>query len=1243
MTQAMKETPGPDFGSKTGTLRAKPRVNPRFKSLIFLLGVLLPVGLIESASAQCAPRQVGTTTGGLGYPYQASLSGSGSTLYVAAFYQALSVLDVQDPAHPLVLGSTSGLAGLGFNSYSLAVQGNYVWLAGNRGLLRVDVSNPANPIPNEGGYIYGSTNYPYHSTYVTISGNFLYQITYTELRVWNVSTPTSPVHVSTIFFNAEPNNPQMCVVRDNVLYVTAGRQGLRMYNVSNPASPVLLGTYDTPGFARSLALQGSLAYVADGDVQVLDISNPMAPTFVRSFGPFWEGVSNVTISGSTLYVGGQINFGSWYQFLHLVDISNPATPTTLGTSYWGGESTPGIAVSPTGTLVYQPNNGLMIWDASHTLGVGGAETATSSWPAEASPVDVRGANHGTLIDGAAFAPAKVGQGFSLDGVNDHVEIPDSPSLRLQTFTLEAWVKMDNAANVPLQHIIAKPFSYNSDSFQIAVSQGRLMFGVAAGDYQDKTVWQTPASPSVPSGEFVHVAMTWDGATVRGYLNGALVATLNAGRSPILYDASPMLLGADYSYGKANFLDGIIDEATIWPCALTASQVQAIVDAQNAVPEIAVYNGPDTTSPELTDGQAGAVDFGNVQLTQSAQRQFTIRNAGTAALTISGVTFAGTHPTDFAASGVPASVAPGSTATFSVIFTPGALGVRGATLHIVDNDANENPFDFPITGNAVPLDTDGDGIPNTEDCCPGIPNAGQLDYDGDLLGDECDPDDDNDGVLDAQDVNPLNPNSDSDGDGIFDLAETTGGTNPLLADTDGDGSPDGVDAFPLDHLESVDTDHDGTGNNADTDDDNDGVLDATDAFPLNAGESVDTDGDMVGNNTDTDDDGDGVADAQDAFPLNAAESVDTDGDMVGNNTDTDDDGDGVADTADAFPLNPFESVDTDGDGIGNNTETDDDNDGVGDAFDADSLDPNSDSDGDGLTDSAETAAGINPLDTDSDNDGTGDAQDAFPLNGTESVDSDNDGTGNNADLDDDNDGTPDTSDAFLLNPAESTDSDNDGTGNNADPDDDNDGSTDVQEAAAGTNPLDSDSDDDGLNDGAETAAGTNPLDSDSDNDGLLDGTEVTHGYNPLDADSDDDGLSDGAEVAAGADPLDADTDDDGILDGTDPTPAAPGVPANFIEDRLCALIAYIEATALGNFDAKNANAQSGHRNALANQVRAVKAKVIAGDYDGAAAKLGGEVRAKVDGLAGPPDWMKAGQAKDHVRTEIDLMVSHLSYL
>ena len=92
----------------------------------------------------------------------------------------------------------------------------------------------------------------------------------------------------------------------------------------------------------------------------------------------------------------------------------------------------------------------------------------------------------------------------------------------------------------------------------------------------------------------------------------------------------------------------------------------------------------------------------------------------------------------------------------------------------------------------------------------------------------------------------------------------GGTIEIVADegaadSDGDGTPDASDPFPTDPDESVDSDGEGVGDNADTDDDNDGVIDEEDDFPLDPNETVDTDGDGVGDNADEDDDNDGLAD------------------------------------------------------------------------------------------------------------------------------------------------------------------------------------------------------------------------------------------------------------------------------------------------------------------------------------------------------------------------------------------------
>ncbi|MGB5437339.1 MAG: DUF4270 family protein [Maribacter sp.] len=52
--------------------------------------------------------------------------------------------------------------------------------------------------------------------------------------------------------------------------------------------------------------------------------------------------------------------------------------------------------------------------------------------------------------------------------------------------------------------------------------------------------------------------------------------------------------------------------------------------------------------------------------------------------------------------------------------------------------------------------------------------------------------DNDGVSDLFDIDPEDANSDTDGDGLTDSQETSGGTDPLNQDSDGDGINDGED-------------------------------------------------------------------------------------------------------------------------------------------------------------------------------------------------------------------------------------------------------------------------------------------------------------------------------------------------------------------------------------------------------------------------------------------------------------------
>ncbi len=81
--------------------------------------------------------------------------------------------------------------------------------------------------------------------------------------------------------------------------------------------------------------------------------------------------------------------------------TNTVTPTITPTATPTPTSTPGCI---------QPPAGLVIW-----------------WPGDGNANDFIGGNHGVVQNGAAFAPGLVGEAFSLDSVDDFVEVPDSPS------------------------------------------------------------------------------------------------------------------------------------------------------------------------------------------------------------------------------------------------------------------------------------------------------------------------------------------------------------------------------------------------------------------------------------------------------------------------------------------------------------------------------------------------------------------------------------------------------------------------------------------------------------------------------------------------------------------------------------------------------------------------------------------------------------------------------------------------
>ncbi len=221
----------------------------------------------------------------------------------------------------------------------------------------------------------------------------------------------------------------------------------------------------------------------------------------------------------------------------------------------------------------------------------------------------------------------------------------------------------------------------------------------------------------------------------------------------------------------------------------------------------------------------------------------------------------------------------------------------------DNDGVSDAFESRSKIMINGRDTDGDGIDDVYDTDQGGTLNTTVDHDGDGLDDMFDIDSDNDGITDyyeASGIGPLGLDFDSDGiDNVFDV-DFAGGS-----DVDGDW---------IDDLANPDTDSDGDGlfDFIDIDSDGDGIVDNIEGqttIDYIAPSGVDTDRDGLDNAYDNTNGGVIIV------------PTDTDGDAIPDFIDTNSDEDSESDMIEAYDINSDgvsdvlpAGTDTDGDGL-----------------------------------------------------------------------------------------------------------------------------------------------------------------------------------------------------------------------------------------------------------------------------------------------------------------------------------------
>ena len=181
-------------------------------------------------------------------------------------------------------------------------------------------------------------------------------------------------------------------------------------------------------------------------------------------------------------------------------------------------------------------------------------------------------NTGTWVGGVGTAPGVRVSPYdfknagNFDGVNSYVDGIGASLQNLPNVTIAAWV---NPTATPVFGNVVAKYSYANGGMILRISQisnGRLTPHI----YTD--TWHTCSGSVIPLNVWTHVAIRYDGTTLKGYVNGledctttpAVGGNLSLNPTAFLIDTT----GGDH-------FPGLIDDVRIYNRALSPDEVQVL--------------------------------------------------------------------------------------------------------------------------------------------------------------------------------------------------------------------------------------------------------------------------------------------------------------------------------------------------------------------------------------------------------------------------------------------------------------------------------------------------------------------------------------------------------------------------------------------------------------------------------------------------------------------------------------------
>ncbi|MBD3183879.1 hypothetical protein GF312_16465 [Candidatus Poribacteria bacterium] len=193
---------------------------------------------------------------------------------------------------------------------------------------------------------------------------------------------------------------------------------------------------------------------------------------------------------------------------------------------------------------------------------GSGETAKDSSP---------NVNDAVFNGGVEWTTGKFGHGILFNGSDGYLSAQDSDSLDIgsEAMSIVAWLKADGWPS-GWNHIVRKT-PENPRIYILGVHNTSLPFIFLKTETQQ--VSDIIGATSLPDGEWIHLAMTYDGAEVKIYVNGELDASTPA-TGIVEASEGELRIGRG---DPAGYFSGILDEIAIFNIALDQDEIKNIMN------------------------------------------------------------------------------------------------------------------------------------------------------------------------------------------------------------------------------------------------------------------------------------------------------------------------------------------------------------------------------------------------------------------------------------------------------------------------------------------------------------------------------------------------------------------------------------------------------------------------------------------------------------------------------------------